>query len=87
VRFVTDDLPTAFATVPPEQFPFTVDFFRVTDPNGAHLLHRITVTGPGAVRVPALAGNGVPVWVRITYPGGLVDETWPEGTSRPEGHS
>lgn len=87
MRFVTDDLPIAFMTMPPEQLPFTVEFFKVTDPDGIHLLHEITVTGPGAIRIPALAINGVPVWIRITYPGGFVDETWPEGTSRPGGGS
>lgn len=59
--------PNAFHNLGPEAFPFTIEFLRAD--NGA-VVHRIEVTGPGAVDVPPLAReHGVEIGVRIVKDG------------------
>lgn len=57
------DRPTVFHDLPAEDFPFTVEFLRV---DTEEVVHRIRVTGPGAVEIPPLAKiHGVEMKVRI----------------------
>lgn len=66
---------TAFRDIPASSYPFTVEFFKVSDRT---VVHSFIVAGPGAFRVPALAKEiGEPVGVRTTYADGTVQETVP----------
>ncbi len=59
----------------PDDFPFTVEFFDVTDLD--HPLDAIHVTGPGALRVPGYGVDGREVMIRVTFGDGSVTEEWP----------
>jgi hypothetical protein len=53
----------AFHELGATDFPFVIEFFR--EDNG-EVVHRIVVTGPGGIKVPALAKRfGVGIGVRI----------------------
>lgn len=83
VRWVgVPTLPFARYDLPAEAYPFVLEFFRVTDPEATEVVHRIEVSGPGAVRVPGLKGDGPPVWVRMTFSDGARRESWPHGYGR-----
>jgi len=69
------DTPTAFHDLPAEAFPFTVEFFRVSD---RVVMHTVIVHDAGLLRVPSNAElGGEPVGVRTTYADGTVQETVP----------
>lgn len=69
----------AFCDLPAAAYPFTVDFYRVTDPDGTESVHHVDVNGPGACHIPALAEKaGCPVWVRMRFASGEVRDGWPE---------
>lgn len=63
----------SFFDLPPELFPFTVHFITQT----GDTVHAITVTGPGACPVPALAEQHGPISVRIEYADGTADVAGP----------
>ena len=65
-----NDGPVAFHDLPRSRFPFTIEFLTLA----GDIVHTITVTGPGAVRIPGLAAQHGPISVRITWPDGV--ETW-----------
>jgi hypothetical protein len=64
-------------------FPFVLEFFRVSDPDGADCIHRVEVPSPGLIHIPQLKQElDAPVWVRMSDATGLVTEQWPAGYSR-----
>jgi hypothetical protein len=65
----------AFIDLPSKAFPLVVEFFKCTDLGGLKPIHRINISGPGAMDVPALTTNGVPVWVRVTSADGTQHES------------
>lgn len=55
--------PSAFRDLPAEAFPFRVEFYRE---DSGEVVHRIDVTGPGAVEVPPLGRElGVRIGARV----------------------
>jgi len=59
--------------LPPEAYPFTVEFLRSDTKEVVHTIH---VPGPGAVTVPGLRQQyGVEMEVRVTYADGEVSES------------
>lgn len=66
-----------YYNLPPDSFPFVIEFFKVTDRTGTSPIHRIDVTGPGPIHIPMLADDGIPVWVRTTLANGTVEDNWP----------
>lgn len=66
--------PVRFIDLPPERFPFRIECVAVE--TGA-VVREITVPGPGAVLIPALAAECGPVRVRVTWGDGTVTETAP----------
>lgn len=70
---MTDD-EAPYVELTPEMYPFTLEFFRVSDDQ---LVHTITVDAPGPVRIPGLAPTHGPVWSRTTYGNGEIFEAHP----------
>ena len=69
------ETPTRFADLPPDAFPFTIDFFTFV---GRKHVHSITVDGPGAVHVPGLAEElGEPVMIVTTFADGQSHTVYP----------
>ena len=65
----------AFRELPANAFPFTVEFFKVSD---GDVIHTIVVNGPGMMQIPAIAKEiGEPVGTRTIFPDGQVQETIP----------
>jgi hypothetical protein len=70
------DRPFAFHDLPASYFPVTIEMLRS---DTKEVVHRIVVSGPGAVEIPALREReGVPIGVKMTTADGHVTESWPE---------
>lgn len=69
------ELPRANVLLERGKFPFVVEA-RVAD---GTVVWRLEVPGPGGIYVPPLRSRHGPVWIRVTYADGRVDETAPEG--------
>lgn len=67
------ETPVTFRELPEESFPFTVEFFTAD----GTVVHTVTVTGPGALRVPALGKIYGPVGARTIWPDGSTSITPP----------
>lgn len=63
--------PARFWDLPPEMYPFTIEFFRADEPN-SEALHTIHVTGAGAIEIPHLATDEYQVDARIRWGDGTV---------------
>lgn len=63
--------PAAFADLPAEAYPFTLEFFKK---DTKEVVHTIEVTGPGTVDVPGLSTVHGPIGVRVTFADGEVIE-------------
>lgn len=66
--------PVRFIDLPAWRFPFRIECVAVE--SGA-VVREITVSGPGAVLIPALAAECGPIRVRVTWPNGEVTEMAP----------
>jgi len=71
-----EELRGRFFELTSDHFPFVVEFFRLTDRDGVNPIHRIEVTGAGAVEVPRLgnAKDGL-VWVRTIFANGKIRDS------------
>lgn len=64
----------AYGDLPVEKFPFEVDFVAVKT---GEVVHRIEVSGPAALQVPALGEHG-PIRVRVAFADGETIVSEPE---------
>lgn len=75
-----DDTPRfpAIHDLPAEYYPITIDCFPLSDPDGAgQAVHTVTVDGAGVLAMPPLHELGQPVWLRVTYGNGQVEQMRP----------
>lgn len=69
---------SAFADVKPSRFPFTVYAFRASSLLDVEPVWKATVTGPGALAVPALHDLvGEPVRIVVHYADGSIERDEP----------
>lgn len=63
------DRPSAFHTLAPEDFPFTIKFVSLET---SEVVHEIRCDGPGVIEVPSFGENKVNV--EIYWPDGTVEK-------------
>lgn len=73
--------PTAFHDLPAHAFPVTIEFFT----QDGTVVHRIEITGPGAVEIPALRLlHAGPIASRVIYASGQAASTYPDDWEGPQ---
>ena len=66
--------------IQPDDFPITIEFFKVADRYGQQLpVYHIVALGPTSIVIPPLGKEFGPVWSRFTTAKGGVHEAGPEG--------